>query len=171
MTEANEIKGSTMPRGRKKTNPKLLEAGGSYKSNPSRQPVEEIAVRAGTPTATPLVLSNDIALGIWNNVIDLLVEMEIVNQTDVFLIEAFVLNYANYLHLQGTLMKEGFTVAGKDGDIKKHPNTSTLKAAQDLHIRYMSELGLTPSARARMASPTGNKADDPVAKLLEGLKG
>ncbi len=158
-------------RGRKPTNPKLLEAAGSYKSNPSRQPAEEIAVRAGVPTATPLVQTSEVALAIWDNVVDLLVEMEIANGTDIYLIEQFVLNYMNMLHLQKSLMDEGFAIDDGKESIKKHPSTSTLTAAQTLHVKLLSEMGLTPSARARMATPTGNKADDPIAKLLDGLKG
>jgi len=160
-----------MVRGRKPTNPKLLEAGGSYKSNPNRQPAEEIAVREGVPTASPLVQTSEVAVAIWDNVVDLLVEMDVVNQTDVYLIEQFVLNYMNMLHLQKTLMNEGFTIDDGRESIKKHPSTSTLTAAQTLHVKLLSEMGLTPSARARMATPKGNKADDPIAKLLDGLKG
>ena len=158
-------------RGRKPNNPKLMEAQGAYEANPHRKPAVELTVREGTPEPTPAVQSNKITQQIWDNTVDLLVDLDIINQTDVFLIESFVLNYANYLTLNAQLMREGFTVDDGKGGIKKHPSTSTLKAAQDMHLRYMSEMGLTPSARARMANPTGAKKDDPVAKLLEGLKG
>lgn len=157
-------------RGPKPKNPKLLEKEGAYRVHPERKPEVELVVIEGTPEPTQLVLSCDIMVNLWNQTCDLLRSLEIINQTDVYLLESFVVNYAQTITLTNNVMRDGHSVATVAG-AKRNPDSQALQQHTDRHLRYLAELGLTPSARARFAAPDsqGGKSD-PLMDVLNDLR-
>ena len=60
-----------------------------------------------------------------------------------------------------TLDRDGYTVAGRQGGIVRHPQASMLKAAQQQFRLYCDSFGLTPKGRCSLdISPKVDEDDD-----------
>ena len=65
---------------------------------------------------------------------------------------------------------QGATVTDAKGSIKKHPATTVVNQAL-AHVRaYSAELGLTPSALAKVRPPEGDGPKSPMNDLIGGSK-
>jgi P27 family predicted phage terminase small subunit len=151
----------------KHKNPKLLEAEGTYRKNPNRRPSAELTVTEGTPDPTPIIAASEVTTNLWHQTCDLLVSLEIINKTDMYLLEAYCINYAITLDLSAKVMKFGHTQDTATGK-KRSPDSQAFQAHMDRHVKMLAELGLTPSARARFVAP--NKQTDNSNPLMDVLK-
>ena len=157
-------------RGPKPKHPKLLEKEGYYRTPPERKQAE-LTVIEGRPEPTPLVAASDVSMNLWNQTLDLLASMDIVNKTDLFLLEAFVTNYVMVLDLSTKVMQNGHAQQTTTG-AKRSPDSQVLLAHLDRHLKYLAELGLTPSARARFAPPAKQQDNsNPLLDVMRDLKG
>jgi P27 family predicted phage terminase small subunit len=148
-------------------NPKLLEAEGAYRKNPSRRPTRELQVTEGVPEPTPIIAASEVMTDLWYQTCDILTSLGIVNQTDKYLLESYCINYAIALDLSAKVMKFGHTQDTATGK-KRSPDSQALQAHMDRHIKLLAELGLTPSSRARFVSPVDQ--DNPSNPLLDVMK-
>ena len=113
-------------RGPKPKNPKLHEKEGAYRNHPERKPEAELTVIEGTPEPTQLVLANDVTLDLWHQTTALLASLEILNVTDTYLLESFVINYAMCIDLTNKVMRDGHSIATATG-AKRNPDSQALQ--------------------------------------------
>ena len=159
-----------MVRGRKPKRQELKEVDGSWSTHPGRER-EIVPVRDGIPEPSILVQSDELSLELWNETCELLQSMRFICKEDKPLIEAYCVNYSLYLRCTQNIIKEGDIYVSSDGNVKSNGYATNVARYAALHLKYMSELGLTPSARARLASPKDRSAeeDNPVGDLLKKL--
>ena len=156
-------------RGPKPKQPKLLEKEGYYRKNPDKKKVE-LTVIEGRPDPTPLIAASEVTSDLWNQTLDLLESLDIVNKTDLYLLESFCVNYMMVLDLSQKVITNGHAQETPTGS-KRSPDSQALNAHMDRHLKYLAELGLTPSARARFASPA-NQSDNsnPLLDVMKNLR-
>jgi P27 family predicted phage terminase small subunit len=88
----------------------------------------------------------------------------LITRADEGCLERYVIAWARFMDATKIIKAEGLTVSSPYGPIR-HPLLATQNiAAMEMH-RAGSELGLSPVARARMASPDAGGAD-PMDLLL-----
>ena len=156
--------------GRKCANPKLLEISGHYRKNGGR-PEAEIPTESSRPLPSLLIQSDELTLALFNETCESLESMGILAKQDLALIEAYVCNYRELVLAIEQMRKEGPVVEGTRGP-KTNPIVTHYHNLMSSHRLMLGELGLTPSARAKMVKPTANRSEgDPVGELMKRLGG
>lgn len=89
----------------------------------------------------------------WRRVAPMLLAMRVLRDTDLTALSVYCEAYARYRAARRDLDANGtmYTDTGT-GSIKAHPATTILNQALAQMHGFMTEFGLTPSARARVAS-------------------
>lgn len=148
-----------MPRPAKPAEIKALEGnrskdGSEEKNNP--QP------RKGAPTP-PHWLSGE-ALAEWGRVVPELDAIGLLSVVDRAALTAYVSAWATFVSATEDIEDRGTIVEGRDGNSVKNPAVGMQRDALQQIKVWVTEFGLTPSARARMQLPsegggTGEDAD------------
>ena len=143
-----------MVRGRKPKRQELATRDGSWNAHPEREK-EVVPTTCERPSAPLLVQADELTLALWDETCDILQSMRLLVAEDKPLIEAYVLNYAD------------------NGNLKASGSATNYARYIQAHQKLLSELGLTPSSRARLASPVDRSASEsnPVGDLLKKLGG
>lgn len=159
-----------MPPGRKRLNPKLREAEGAYRKDPGERPVDTLNEIAGRPEPSELtVQSDELTLALHEQVCDTLEKMGILFTADKILLEAFVCNWRELIRCQLQLRREEFSYTNEKGGQSKNPTLAAYSILMANHLKMMSELGLTPSARARLVAPIERGENESISKILKDL--
>lgn len=161
-----------MVRGRKPLRQELKQVDGSSRVRPDRAK-ELVATRDETPEPSLIIQADELSLALWHETIDLLQNMKFLCLEDKPLIESYVLNYTLLLKCVQDMQQNGDTSITRDGGSKASGAATNYGRYASTHIKLLQELGLTPSARSRLAPPqTRNKDEDnPVGALLKKLSG
>jgi P27 family predicted phage terminase small subunit len=85
---------------------------------------------------------------------------------DQQLLTLHALCWTTYRAALALVTRDGLTVAGADGALVAHPQLAVVGRQAELLIRLSDRLGLSPSARARLAMP-----ETPPASKFDGLIG
>jgi P27 family predicted phage terminase small subunit len=105
----------------------------------------------------------------WERVCPELQRLGLLTNIDRTALAGYCMAYSRWLRAERELIK-GFTYQYVDTDFqKKRANKPEVIIARDAlnQVRaFCVEFGLTPSARARMSTPSGGKAEDELDKLL-----
>ena len=158
-----------MPAGRPKHSPILREAEGGYRKDPQRRPESFINGAEGLPEPSDLVAGDELAMKIWTEACAALKSIGLLTKTDKFLIEAYTMNYREFIVLMRYVHKNGHDTTGQNGERKTDPAVISMHKISDRHIKLMNELGLTPQGRMRLAGSTGKPENGDVRSLLERL--
>ena len=123
------------------------------------------------PETPLLVQSDELTLALWEETCDTLGSMGMLVKEDKPLIEAYVMNYALFLRCVQDIQKNGDTYVADNGNLKASGTATNYARYIQVHQKLLSELGLTPSSRARLASPKSRTASErsPVGDLLKKL--
>ena len=78
---------------------------------------------------------------------------------------AYCTAWADYVELYQDVRETGWTVPTADGGRKRNPNAASLRDAYERLRSSASEFGMTPSALARLATPSGGSMIDPLDEL------
>lgn len=107
--------------------------------------------QAGAPEKPATIAGDATASKLWDFLAKTLAEQEILAPTDGPILTALCSAYSRLTRAREVLAKEGLTVTNaKNGATKAHPLLGVeAGAASEVH-RYASELGLSPTARARV---------------------
>jgi len=155
-----------MTRGRKPKAISVSEASGAFAKNPNRRPTNIINGDPRLPTAPDFVSADETALKVWNETTDVLKDCGILSRTDTHLLTAYVTTYAEwqkcYIHV---------SVHGhKDEDGKTSPESVAMFKLSATHQKLLSELGLSPSSRARLSVASSSEAKEETTSLASIIK-
>ena len=155
---------------RRPKNQKISAADGTFKKHPDREK-EIIPVDSERPSPPLIVREDPICLAIWDETVDCVESMGLICTQDRDLLTAYVLNYRQLLICVKDIQDNGDTAITRDGGIRASGAATNYARYYQLHLKMMSELGLTPAARASLAPPKqrGEDDDSAVADLLKRL--
>lgn len=157
-------------RGRKPRATEVNEANGSYDKNPSRRPQNMIKADVRVPSAPEIVLIDPVALGVWTQTVDVLKDCNILSKTDEHLLTTYCVTYAEWLKVAKRIARDGH----EDANGKTSPDSVAFFKLSAQHSKLMAELGLTPSARTRLATTKPEEKADQgasLASIISALKG
>lgn len=85
----------------------------------------------------------------WQRVADDLAARGLLSEITLPLITSYVLAVWNVATCMRAIKRDGGFVKGRHGEIRVHPAQQQMSKAHELIVRLGSELGLSPTARAR----------------------
>lgn len=106
----------------------------------------------GGPPEKPQTIANDaIASALWDQLAGDLTAESILAPSDGPILAALCSAYSRFVGARAILAKEGWVVTNaKNGAVRAHPLLGIEAGAAGEIQRYASELGLSPTARARV---------------------
>lgn len=159
--------------GRKPTPTAIKELNG----NPGKRPLNkaEPQPRKRRPKA-PAHLS-EVGLREWRRVLRILWPMGVVTEAEGDLLGVYVSAYERWLvalealrpHIDDDgFVRGGILITNAEGVPMRNPALKVANDEERTLLRCMAELGLTPSARARLTAPV--MEDDPLEAFLRGTR-
>ena len=145
--------------GRTRMHPKLAEQNGTFAANPARYANSPPEASPEKPAVPDVIAACPVATKVWHETCQALDDIGILSKSDTFIIEMYCTSYAEYLKLTAIVRKEGFSVQNRSG-VTANPNANAWEKAKSSVLRCMAQLGLTPSARAKLDAP---KKDDDIS--------
>lgn len=105
----------------------------------------------------------------WKKLASALDELGVLSETDLSALEQCVETYARIRRLRAEIKKLGGTAYESikpDGEVlwKAYPQVAQLERAETNHRAYLSEIGLTPSARSKVQVKEKPDGEDLAAK-------
>jgi P27 family predicted phage terminase small subunit len=105
----------------------------------------------------------------WRRIVPELEALGLLARCDRAALAAYCASYARWAKAERALRR-----GGNDAEIIKSPNGAFIQSAwvgianRALHMmhRYLTEFGLSPSARARLATPQPGTPNDPAEKYF-----
>lgn len=147
------------------------------RGNPGRRPIRsepepQVPQRLPEP---PAFLSED-AKGEWRRIIEEMVRLKLVTSVDTMLFACYCQSFSDWKSAVETFNRtaerdpvmRGLLIRDRDG-ARPNPLLRVVRAAADTMLRCAAEFGLTPVARARIAS-AGFEPPGPPSKF-DGLLG
>ena len=159
-----------MPRGRKPRAIEVQEAEGSFKANPDRRPKNAIKADPSEPSIPTVIKSDEDALAVWNETVEVLRASNILSRTDTHLLAVYCSTYSEWIKLHRLISRDGHSTP----DGKTSPESVAYFKLSAQHHKLMGELGLSPSSRARLSvARTDEDREDEtsIASLLKSMKG
>lgn len=142
-----------MARGRKPVPSPLRKLKGIGTHHP--KPQGEPKPAPGMPT-TPDYLT-DVALEEWHRVAGELHRIGILTIVDQTVLAAYCTVYARWREAESLI--DEVIVRGGNGQKTMHPSIQVAHKCLDTMHKYMTDLGLSPAARVRLASGTPTEGD------------
>jgi P27 family predicted phage terminase small subunit len=143
--------------------------------NPGKRPIPQNEPRPDpAPLPEPLDFLTDEARVEWTRVSVQLYRLGLLTQIDVASLAAYCQAYGRWVYAERALAKMaakdlltgGLMIRTTNGNAIQNPLVGTSnKAASDM-VRYASEFGLTPAARARLAVGPVTEAKSKFAGLI-----
>ena len=155
-----------MTRGRKPRAISVTEQSGGYKKNPSRRPKNQINGDPRLPSVPDFVEADPEALKVWNETVDVLKDCGILTKTDTHLLTAYVLTYSEWKKCIIHISANGH----KDENGKTSPESVALFKLAASHQKLLSEIGLSPSSRARLSVATSEERKEETTSLASIIK-
>tara|TARA_R100000808_G_scaffold21781_1_gene47135 strand:+ start:651 stop:1139 length:489 start_codon:yes stop_codon:yes gene_type:complete len=141
-----------MPRGQKPLPAGIAELTGAYHKDPKRKRNNQPKPPTGTPTC-PRYLSR-IAKAEWRHVVELLKKMNVISLADKSALTMYCQTYSEWRKSVEMCEQYGAwnVVKKPDGsvDTKRHEWDRVRERTAEACRRWLTEFGLTPSARARL---------------------
>ena len=106
-------------------------------------PDDDLAKPPGLPAA---------AAELWDDLVPILREANVLNRIDRAALEALCLQWARARAARAILAEEGILAVGSTGQLTEHPALSIERNAHSMFLRFASDFGITPVARARIAA-------------------
>ena len=159
-----------MVRGRKPRADAVKEAEGAYKNNPKRRPKSIVNADVRLPVAPSYIIEDDIAKGVWDETVDVLKDCGILSKTDTHLLAAYCTTYSEWVKCYMHVSQHG----RKNDDGKTSTESLTFHKLADRHLKLLSELGLSPSSRARLSvakSDAEEEEENSLANIMRMMKG
>lgn len=106
------------------------------------------------------------ARGMWERVVPLLCGQNILQVTDLHIVEIFCAAYGNWRTAQDDLTRNGPVVDSSQGSPMKNPAATVVKEAAAQMASFGAMLGLDPASRQRLVGAKPKTTDNPFATLL-----
>lgn len=101
----------------------------------------------------------------WVWAVDSMESMKILDRADWYHVKLAAETVEDYHRRRAQLAVEGDTLSTMDG-VKRNPVAGLMEQARLAIKSFHSDLGLTPSARAKFGGDTGKKDEDPFEKIM-----
>lgn len=148
-------------RKRKPTALKILTGNPGKRALNDREPIPQ-----AIPPTPPAWLAKE-ALVEWDRLVAELAALGIITRLDMAILAGYCQAWARVVKLEATVAKKGGAViVSPTGGPYPSPWQAALNKAYELVHKFGSELGLTPSARARLQTGGGGQPQDPFEKYL-----
>lgn len=134
--------------GRKPLPSKLKVLKGT--DQPCRMNPHEPSLTAVVPDA-PAFLGT-IALEEWNRKAPLLARMGVLTEGDDAALAAYCQAYERFVEAESKIRQSGLLIKTSSGNVIQSPLVGVANRAMELMHRFMTEFGLTPSSRTRIAA-------------------
>ena len=154
--------------GRKGHHPKLKEIEGAFRKDPQRRKAKAVEGLNNPPEPSSIILSKPTLVTVWRHTCEMLDGMGILSSSDSHLIESYAIVYHEMLELSRSVLKDGHVDVGSHGSKQSTESAVWLKLLAQ-HKSLMAELGLTPTARAKIVVPKTEQQVDEVDALLGDL--
>ena len=141
-----------------------------HRGNPGRRklPAHEPEPEQGIPE--PPDWLSPVARQEWERVVPKLAEIGLLTKVDGFVLEAYCTCYAHWLQCEEAIDKIGMVYSPSSKRRSKYlqqvPHVTLAQKYLALARAFATELGLSPSARARPFPPREGDTDDPLERLL-----
>ncbi|MET0941455.1 MAG: phage terminase small subunit P27 family [Mesorhizobium sp.] len=142
--------------------PSALKAAQGNKAKLGKSRIKVDPKGVGKPTMPP-GLNKDARL-LWAHVVDSL-PSEVLSRADDAVLEIIARAWSRYREAAGKLDTVGLLVLTPQG-LRRNPLLAVINQAETVMLKAAAELGLTPAARARLA--TTAPAPDDTMKVLMG---
>jgi P27 family predicted phage terminase small subunit len=138
--------------------------------NPSKRPLrgKSPEPETGAP-ACPEWLSTE-AKQEWKRVTPELSRLGLLTKLDRNILAGYCISFAMWQKTQIFLSIKGPVYMTAKGKLQPRPEITIAKVAGEMMNNFASELGLTPSSRARMRLPKSNEELDPMETLLQEIE-
>ena len=140
------------------------------RGNPGRRPLPKNEPKPEQGIPQPPVWLSPVARQEWERVVPRLAEIGLLTMVDGFILEAYCTCYAHWVECEGTIAKTGFIYKPSSRRRSKYlQQVPHVTLAQKFLIQagaFATELGLSPSARARPFPPREGDTDYPLEDLL-----
>jgi P27 family predicted phage terminase small subunit len=159
-----------MKRGPKPRATAVNESLGAYANNPNRRPNNDIKGDIRDPQAPDFIREDKVAMKVWTETVDVLRSAQILSKTDTHLLAAYCSTYSEWSKCHRHIQQHGH----EDANGKTSPQSVAYFKLSAQHLKLLSELGLSPSSRARLSVATSesDKEDEvSIASLLKSMKG
>lgn len=141
-----------MPRGRKPLPSAMHELSGAYQKNPKRRKKNEPKAPAGKPICPRFL--DKIAKQEWKHVTALLSEMRVLTTADKSALTIYCQTFSEWRKAADICQIEGawsvVTNVRGETETKRHEWDRVRERTADACRRWLTEFGLTPSARTRL---------------------
>lgn len=107
----------------------------------------------------------DVARKEWRRIATPLYRMGVLSVTDRAALAAYCQAWARWVEAEEHLAKGPPLIKTPSGYVQQSPWLTVANKQLDIMSRFMAELGLSPSARARLRVPAGMASHDPVTKI------
>lgn len=157
-----------MPNGRPPKPAALKQLAG----NPGNRPISpEPEPTKGAPNP-PGDLTPE-AFAEWCRIVPELEAIGLLAKVDRAYLVAYCEAWSNFCEAREAVREHGTLVQGRDGNLVKNPATQVMKDSLEMMLKYGTQFGLSPTARARMTfSIPQDKPDEGSAlSLLSGGAG
>lgn len=152
--------------GRPRQDPAVLEAAGAYKNHPSRRPKDMPQFIPGAPDMPEIVANNPEAAWYWNWCCQVLSECDVLTTAYLPILTVNALDWAQCMWLYEHNREGNVSTIGATGGPITSPEASQLHLYANRIVKVLSEFGLTPSSKSKVASAGGKKEVEPLAELL-----
>ena len=142
---------------------------GRWKKDPQDRPKNIIKGSSELPQPPDFVVSDETAMAVWDETVSVLKDCGILSATDTHLLTQYVITYSEWVKCLEYVQKNGHV--GPSG--RACAESVTLHKLADRHIKLLPELGLSPSARARLSVATSKETKEEsasLASIIAGLK-
>lgn len=157
--------------GRKPLATEVKRQKGSFVAKPKRENKLEPKPPKGWPEKTELVLSDPLASQKWSETCQMLDDMNVLSKADRDLLELFCMNWSQYIALLRQVQKSGIVgeMLNHRGEVvlKRSPYQAELSRITDRQAKLLTEFGLTPSSRSRIATVRDTKPESSFDKWIE----
>lgn len=154
-----------MPQGRPPKPTGILKLTGAYRPDRHGKGIPNCPTRA--PDAPEWL--GDLARAEWQRIVPQLVRMNVISEIDQSVLAAYCESWGDYVEAVQSVRLEGKTFTTPQGYIAKNPMATILNESRAAVLKWSQELGLTPSARARL-SHLGADDKDPFETFEDEQK-
>ena len=102
----------------------------------------------------------------WKRVVMELARLNLISDLDVMALAAYCNTYSTWLHAIGEIKKNGMVVKTPNGFFQTSQFVKIERDAQEQMLKWLKEFGMTPAARTRVGTDSGEDEDDDPFEAL-----
>lgn len=124
------------------------------RGNPGKRPLNENEPQPEKirriPQPPSALKGNKVATATWKKLARKLMDMRVLGDVDVYALEQLCSWYARWHSAEAMLQKHGDVIPTSNNNLIQSPYLPIARRASEMMLKFMAELGLTPSSRSRV---------------------